>query len=118
MDQDSQSCIEANEIGWKLTCSNDVEDVNEEEPPYDEENLQDGDIQHTRLNAKPYCENKPRPDTEAVYASDSQHTQLDAQACCDKKPHPATEALYNNEPSRDVVARCKDGLNLESRSGF
>ena len=116
MDQDSQSCIEANETGWKLTCSNDVEDVNEEEPPHDEENLQDSDIQQTRLDAKPYCENKPRPDTEAVYASDSQHTQLDAQACCDKKPHPDTEALYNNEPSRDVVARCKDGLNLDKNS--
>ena len=118
MDQDSQSCIEANETGWKLTCSNDVEVVDEEEPRHDEEILQDSDIRQTRLDAKPYCEKKPLPDTEAVYASDSQHTQLDAQAHCDKKPHPDIEARYNKEPSRDVETHCEDGFSLEINRGI
>ena len=116
MDQDCQSCIEANETGWKLTSSNDVDDV--EEPRHDGDTLHDSDIQQTRLDAMPYCEKKPRPDTEAVQTRDSQYTQLDAQAYCDKKPHPdiITEAQYNKNPSSDVEAQCKDGFSPDKNS--
>ena len=117
MDHDSQSCIEANELRRKLTCSNDAEVVaDEEEPRHDEETLQDSVIQQTRLDAKPCCEKRLHSDTEAVYASDSQHTQLDAHVYCDKKPHPDIEARYNKEPSRDVEAQCKDGSSLNKNS--
>ena len=115
MNEDSQSCIQASETGWKLTISSDVEDVDEEEPRHDEEALQDSDIQQTRHD-EPHCEKKPRPDAEAESASDSQHTELDAQAYCEKKPHPDTEDQYNKEPSRDVEAQCKDGFSLEKNS--
>ena len=140
MDRDCQSCIKANETGWKLTCSNDVEDL--EEPRHDGETLHDSDIQQTRLDAMPHCEKKPHPDTEAVHASDSQHSQidaqaycdkpypdteavhasdsqhsqLDAQAYCDKKPHPDIEAQCYKNPSLDVGAQCKDGFSPDKSS--
>ena len=143
MDQDCQSCIETNETAWKLTGSNDVDDV--EEPRHDGDTLHDSDIQPTRLDAKPCCEKKPHPDTEAVDTRDSQHTQLDAQAYCEKKPHPDTEAVdtcdsqhtqldaqaycdkkphpdiiteaqYNKNPSSDVEARWKDGFSPDKNS--
>ena len=89
MDQDSQSCIGANEPGWKQSFSNDVEVVDEEEPRHDEETLQDSDIQQTRLDAKP---------------------------CCEKEPHPDIEAQYNKEPSRDVKTKCEDGFSLDKNN--
>lgn len=114
MDRDCQSCIKGNETGWKLTCSNDVEDL--EEPRHDGETLHDSGFQQTRLDAMPHCEKKPHPDTEAVHASDSQHSQLDAQAYCDKKAHPDIEAQCNKNPSLDVGAQCKDGFSRDKSS--
>ena len=114
MDRDCQSCIEANETGWKLTCTNDVDNV--EEPRHDGETLHDSDIQQIQLDAMPYCEKKPHPDTDAAYASDCQSTQLDTQAYCDNKPHPDIQAQNNKNPSRDVEAQCSDGFSCDKNS--
>ena len=90
--------------------------MDQKEPRFDEETLQDSDIQQTRLDAKPHCEKKLRPDTEAIHGSDCQHTQLDAQAYLEKKPHPDVEAQNSKEPSRDVEAQCKDGFSLDENN--
>ena len=119
MDRDCQSCIEANETGWKLTCTNDVDNI--EEPRHDGETLHDSDIQQIQLDAMPYCEKKPHPDTEAAYASDCQSTQLDTQAYCDKKPHPDIEAAYASDcqsTQLDTQAYCDKKPHPDTEAAY